>query len=178
MKKIVVASKNPVKISAVEAGFRKMFPEDQFDIIGVPAQSNVADQPMTDSETFQGALNRADNAFIHTPEAEYWVGIEGGVEEKNGELEAFAWVVIRSHKKTYGKGRTSTFFLPTQVAELVKDGKELGHASDAVFQEDNSKQKQGTIGILTNNVIDRKTYYIDPVVIALIPFKNPTLYLK
>ena len=52
---------------------------------------------------------------------------------------------------------------------------ELGHADDQVFKRDNSKQANGAIGILTNNVIDREAYYIHAVIMALVPFKNPAL---
>lgn len=176
MKKVIVASKNPVKINAVEEAFRRMLKNESFEIVGINVPSDIVDQPMTDEETYRGAMNRACNAFGVENDAEYWVGIEGGLEEKNGELEAFAWVIIRSKGGKFGKGRTSTFFLPRRVAELIKQGKELGDASDEVFQEDNSKQKQGTIGLLTENNIDRTKYYIEPVIIALIPFKNPDLY--
>ena len=176
MKKVIVASKNPVKINAVEEAFRKMFKNESFETIGMSVPSDVVDQPMTNEEAYQGAMNRANNAFSAENDAEYWVGIEGGLEEKNGELEVSAWVVIRSNSGKYGKGRSSTFFLPKKVAELIKQGKELGDASDVVLQEVNLKQKQGIIGLLTENNIDRTKYYIEPIIIALIPFKNPDLY--
>ncbi len=176
MKKIVIASKNPVKMNAALAGFKKMFPDEDFTIEGVSVLSGVSDQPMTDTETSAGAKNRAENASRERPEADFFVGIEGGVEEKNGEMEAFAWVVVKAKGDGFGKGRTGTFFLPPRVAELVKEGKELGEADDIVFQRTNSKQENGAIGILTGNVIDRTTYYTDAVAIALIPFKNKELY--
>lgn len=170
---IIVGSKNPVKVNATLEAFNKMFPEETFEVEGVSVESNVSDQPMDDEETFLGAKNRVDNIKC---EYDYCVGIEGGLEEKNGELEAFAWVVIKSKDGKYGKGRTSTFFLPDKVGKLVKEGMELGRASDVVFDESNSKQTTGTIGILTNNLIDRTKYYIEPTIIALIPFKNPDLF--
>jgi inosine/xanthosine triphosphatase len=176
MKKIVIASKNPVKIEAALNGFRKMFPDEEFAIEGISAQSGVSDQPMSDTETFSGARNRAENASRERPGADFFVGIEGGVEEKNGEMEAFAWIVVKSKGDGFGKGRTGTFFLPPRVAELIKEGKELGEADDIVFQRTNSKQENGAIGILTDNVIDRTKYYTEAVVIALIPFKNKELY--
>ena len=175
MKRVIVASKNPVKLDAVEAGFKKMFPSESFDITGISVPFGVSDQPMSDEEAYQGALNRISNVATQS-KADYWVGIEGGLEEKNNEIESFAWVIIQSREGRYGKGRTSTFFLPKRVAELIREGKELGEASDEVFQEDNSKQKQGTIGLLTDNNIDRTKYYIEPVIIALIPFKHPDLF--
>lgn len=176
MKKIVIASQNPVKINATLSGFQKMFPAETFEIEDVSVPSGVGDQPTSDSETFQGAWNRAENASKEIPVADFWVGIEGGIEEKNGEMEAFAWVTVKGKNGKFGKGRTGTFFLPPKVAELIKQGKELGEADDIVFQRTNSKQVSGAIGILTGDVMTRTGYYIETVVLALIPFKNEELY--
>ena len=176
MKKIVVASKNPVKINATLNGFRKMFPEETFEAEDVSVPSEVSAQPKNDSEIFQGAWNRANNASEAIPGADFWVGIEGGIEEKNGEMEAFAWIIIKGKDGKFGKGRTGTFFLPTKVAELIREGKELGEADDIVFQRKNSKQENGAVGILTGNVLDRTKYYAEAVIIALIPFRNEELY--
>ncbi len=173
--KIIVASKNPVKINAALEGFKLMFPNEHFEIEGISAPSGVADQPMTDNETYTGALNRLEHVSKNT-QADYWVSIEGGLEKKNGEYEVAAWILIKSKSGKIGKGRTATFFLPNAITDLIKQGKELTHASDIVFNESESGYKQGTIGILTNNLIDRTKYYVDPVIIALIPFKNPHLY--
>jgi non-canonical (house-cleaning) NTP pyrophosphatase len=90
-------------------------------------------------------------------------------------MEAFAWVVILSNNKT-GKARTASFQLPPAVVKLIDQGMELGHADDLVFKRDNSKQKNGAVGILTNDLIDRVSYYEPAVVMALIPFLNIDLY--
>ncbi len=34
--------------------------------------------PMSDAETLMGATNRANNAKKEVPDADYWVGLEGG----------------------------------------------------------------------------------------------------
>ena len=175
MKKIIIASKNPVKVNAVVNAFQKMFPTENFDAEGVSAASGVNKQPQNDSETFQGALNRAENASKVT-DADFWIGIEGGIEEKNSEMNAFAWVVVKAKDGSFGKSRTGTFFLPPKVAEFIKQGKELGEADDIVFGRTNSKQENGAVGILTNNVLDRTKYYTEAVILALIPFKNKNLY--
>ncbi len=176
MQKIVIASKNPVKINAALGGFKKMFPKGEFEIEGVSVSSEVSDQPLTDVETFKGAFNRVENAFKVKPDADYWIGIEGGIEEKNSEMEAFAWVIVKSKNGKTGKGRTGTFFLPPKIMELIKQGKELGEADDIVFKRKNSKQENGAVGILTEDIISRTHYYIEAIVLALIPFKNPDLY--
>jgi len=70
MKKIVVASKNPVKIKASTLAFKQMFPEESFEVIGVQVPSFVPDQPMSDEDTYIGAVNRAENAKLKHPKIE------------------------------------------------------------------------------------------------------------
>jgi inosine/xanthosine triphosphatase len=176
MKKVVVASTNPVKIKATLDGFTTMFPDETFEMIGQSVESGVKDQPTSDDETYQGALNRADGASKLVPDADYYVGLEGGIESKPGNMEAFAWMVVKSKDGKYGKGRTGMFVLPPRVAELINGGMELGAADDIVFGKTNSKQTNGAVGILTNDVITRSSYYSAAIVLALIPFKNPDLY--
>jgi len=175
MKTICVASNNPVKLQAAAAGFQAMFPHEEFTISGVSVHVSVSVQPMSDTETLQGATERAVNARSAQPEADYWVGIEGGVQDIDGEMDAFAWVVVTDGQHT-GKGRSGAFFLPHQVAELVRQGVELGEADDRVFSRNNSKQQNGAIGLLTDDAVDRAALYVPAVIFALIPFKNPDLY--
>jgi inosine/xanthosine triphosphatase len=175
MKRIVIASKNPVKIRTTLLGFKRMFPSEEFEVKGVSVPSGVSHQPMSEDETYKGAFNRVQRAKEMCKDADFWVGIEGGVEEKDNEMRTFAWIVIMS-KKEIGKGRTATFFLPKRVVELIKSGKELGEADDIVFGRMNSKQKNGAIGILTGDVIDRVKLYEQAVISALIPFKNKGIY--
>ena len=70
----------------------------------------------------------------------------------------------------------TSFYLPPQVAELVRQGVELGEADDIVFGQSNSKQASGAVGLLTGDVIDRAGLYEGAVILALIPFKNRQLY--
>jgi inosine/xanthosine triphosphatase len=175
MKIIAIASKNPVKIQATLNGFQRMFPTETYQIEMVSVPSGVSEQPASNQETLQGALNRARAAADMVTRADYWVGIEGGIEDYGVEMAAFAWIVVQS-KSLCGKGRTGSFFLPSQIAELVRDGHELGYADDIVFQKSNSKQENGAIGILTGNVVDRTALYEQAVILALVPFKNTELY--
>ena len=173
---LIVASTNPVKVEATRLGFQQMFPDMALEVKTVSVPSGVKDQPISSEETLQGALNRARAAARLMPEGDYWIGIEGGIEDLGHEMAAFAWVVIYTHELT-GKGRTGTFFLPPEIVTLIRQGKELGEADDIVFQTNNSKQANGAIGILTGNVIDRTSLYQHAVILALAPFKNRRLYL-
>lgn len=174
MKTIVVASTNPVKITAALSGFQRMFPQESFEVRGVSAASGVSDQPMSNAETLQGAFNRVADARAIIPDADYWIGLEGGVEDRAGALEAFAWMVVTDGTRT-GKSRTASYYLPEETASLVRQGIELGHADDMIFGRSNSKQQNGSVGLLTEDAVDRTAYYVQAVILALIPFKNPTL---
>lgn len=175
MPTLVIASTNPVKIQAIRLGFERLFPDECFEILTTSVPSGVSDQPLSDEETLQGATNRASGAAQAFPQGDFWIGIEGGIEDHNGQMAAFAWVVVYTPRQ-FGKGRSGTFFLPPAVAGLIRQGKELGEADDIVFKKQNSKQANGAIGILTGDVIDRTSLYEHAVILALVPFKNPELY--
>lgn len=175
---IIVASKNPVKVEAVTKGFQKLLPSVPLEFEGVSADSNVPDQPRGDDQTLLGAKNRVENARQIQPDADYWVGIEGGIDTSDKGTEVFAWVYILNKDGKAGYGKTGTFYLPDVITRLLDEGLELGEADDRVFNQVNSKQNSGSIGILTNDVIDREKYYVDAVIFALIPFANHHLYFE
>lgn len=172
---VVVASENPVKINAVALGFERMFPGEAFRFRGMVVPSGVSDQPMTDQAARLGAVTRASNAQQAAPQADYWVGIEGGCAVLEGEMVAFAWIVVLSNAQR-GSARTAQFRLPKEVQALVEGGMELGAADDSVFGRTNSKQNSGAVGLLTADVVTRTTLYEQAVVLALIPFKNMDRY--
>ncbi len=98
---------------------------------------------------------------------------------------AFAWVVTGFRNSSsdgsvnqlkLGRGRSASFPLPEKIAELIRQGKELGEADDIVFGVKNSKQSNGAVGILTANVITRTSLYVPAVILSLLPFKNPQIY--
>lgn len=176
MKSVIVASQNPVKIAATKAAFERVFTDTTFEFSGVSVLSGVPDQPMGDDETFLGAMNRAQSARSAHKDAAYTVGLEGGCELVGDDIRVFAWMVVTNAQGKIGKARTSCFYLPHAVVEHVRGGMELGHADDLVHGQKNSKQGLGSVGILTNGLIDRTSYYEHALVLALIPFVQIELY--
>ena len=92
-------------------------------------------------------------------------------------MMAFAWIVVKSREQE-GKSRSGSFLLPRPIVDLIRQGVELGDADDRVFGRSNSKQGNGAIGILTNDVIDRTGLYEHAVILALTPFIKKELYLR
>lgn len=137
----------------------------------------MKDQPDTSEEALRGAVNRIAHLRALIPDADYYVGLEGGVEHIKNKLFSFAWIVVEDKIGKRGEARTGTFMLPLAVAELIASGMELGHANDRVFGFTNSKQKNSALGILTDDLITRTSEYTSGVVLALIPFqKHRNLY--
>jgi inosine/xanthosine triphosphatase len=171
---IVVASKNPSKIAAVKSAFEKVFPPP-ITLEGVAAPSGVRDQPISDAETLAGARNRVDYIQRQHPQADFWVGVEGGINFIDQDAEAYGWMVIRSANRM-GEARSASFRLPPIIAQRLRDGEELGPVNDEVFNATNSKHNGGAVGLLTNNTVTRSALYEQPLLLALIPFIHPELY--
>ncbi len=90
--RIVVGTKNPSKLSAVKIAVDKLFPltsasnadsEQKLShtIVGVDVPSGVDPQPKSAEETLTGAKNRAMAALKEVPDADYGIGLEGGLEQ-------------------------------------------------------------------------------------------------
>lgn len=172
---VVIGSKNPTKVDAVQSAFSRSFPDQLFSYNPISVSSGVSDQPMSDEETLNGAVNRAKSCKELHPDFDFFVGLEGGCSFMGNDLYAFAWMVVMRDNEI-SKAKTSTFLLPPEVASLVSGGMELGHADDKVFGRTNSKEKDGAVGILTKGLINRAEYYEQALIMALIPFINPELY--
>ncbi|MGF1722257.1 inosine/xanthosine triphosphatase [Vibrio kyushuensis] len=167
--KVVIASLNPAKIRAVESAFSETFPEMCFEFVGVSVASEVDDQPMSNQETHLGALNRVKNAKLEQPNADYYVGLEAGIEDNI----TFAWMVIESlHQR--GESRSASLMLPPEVIKKLATANELGDVMDEVFGTHNIKQQGGAIGLLTKNQLSRSGVYHQALILALIPFVNPS----
>ncbi|KAL3952646.1 hypothetical protein ACCO45_012589 [Purpureocillium lilacinum] len=102
-------------------------------------------------------------------------GSKAAAATGRGPIESFAWVVVIGRDGRVGKARTAAYYLPEETAKLLREGMELGHADDLIHGRTNSKQRTGSVGILTDDAVDRAGYYTQAVVLALIPFKNPKL---
>lgn len=176
--RLAVGSKNPVKINAAKAGFEQMFAGRSFVAEGFDVPSGVSDQPMSDGETLTGATNRANRVRELSPDADYAIGIEGGIDTIDDTLFAFAWMVVIDSTGRIGRGRSGSFALPPSVKKLVDSGLELGHANDTAFKEHNSKQAGGAVASLTGGAVSRQSLYEHAMVLTLAAFHQPELFFE
>ncbi|MEM0363079.1 MAG: DUF84 family protein [Sulfolobaceae archaeon] len=164
---VAVGTKNQVKISAVKEALDIL--KLKYDLVSVEVDSGVSAQPFCD-ETYVGARNRAYNA-LKAVNADIGIGIEGGICYVYNRFIANAVVYVVSKDGIENFSISASFTLPKSIVVLVLNGKELGEATDLVFNVNNSKMSEGAVGLLTK-VIDRKMLYVQPIIMALYPLYN------
>lgn len=172
---IAVGSANPVKLAATRMVVAWAAPDATVEARAVP--SGVPDQPFGDDETIAGARARAMRAR-EAMDADLGVGLEGGVVDSPEGMRTCAWCVVVHRDGREGVGGSLAMPLPEGVAQLIREGVELGHAMDEFAATCGTKYGKGAVGILTAGRIDRQGAYEVLVTYALAPFVTPALYAR
>jgi inosine/xanthosine triphosphatase len=145
--KITIGSLNPTKVGAVKNIFK------QFVVEGLNVPSNVSDQPMTDHETMQGAINRGHNARIEG-NSEIGIGLEGGVIIENERLFLCNWgALVYENEVILASG--AKILLPSEFIADLQNGTELAVLMERYTNEKDIRSKEGAVGIFTNGRITR-----------------------
>lgn len=167
---ICLGSQSPPKLAGVKGAFSSypFFKDATYEGVSVP--SGVADQPMSEEETVQGAQNRAKGAF--SSQCFLSVGIESGMK-KSDAVES-GWldqsIAVLYDGKRFFVGWSPSIALPTSVVKpVLEEGVELSEAFRiAGFVADNNIGKRnGFVGLLTHDVLTRETYTQCAVVMAI-----------
>lgn len=123
--KVVVGTKNPDKIKITINALTKL--HQNVDVKGIKVNSEITDQPLNKETTQNGAVNRAKNAKKANPDADFWIGLEGGLHDygEGYHLVTFACLIDKSGKEFIGEGEE--IHLPEEVSKRVKNGEWFGH---------------------------------------------------
>lgn len=150
---IVVGSTNPTKVRAI----KQLFPENAIQSISAP--SMVTEQPFSDEETMEGAVNRANYAVNKVERATIGIGLEGGVTILKNELYLCNWgaLVTKDNKVFVASG--AKILLPNTISKRLQHGEELGDIMADLTVDENVRTKAGAIGILTKGRINRQNMY-------------------
>ncbi|MCE7791429.1 DUF84 family protein [Salipaludibacillus sp. CUR1] len=155
MKKgLYVGSENPAKIASVKEVFGK-----DFEIRGVSAPSGVSSQPASDEETMQGAVNRATYLIAKT-NGKLALGLEGGIMTLNKGLYLCNWGALATEQGGLYLAGGARVPLPESVVKLLQDGLELGEVMDIYTKQQDTRNKEGAIGVLTNGHITRSQMFV------------------
>lgn len=172
--KIVVGSRNPVKINAAKQALAQVLSVDNPEISGLSVPSLVPEQPLTEADTRDGAINRVKACLVRE-KADWYVAIEGGVDNFKEGPATFAYVAICNGKQ-WSIGRSANLPLPESVYVALSNGGELGPVMDQLFGTTNVKQKGGAIGLLTNNLATRQSVYELAIVLTMAKFTHAELF--
>lgn len=149
---VAIGTKNRAKTSAIENIVRTYFENVEF--IQYDVQSNVSEQPFSDEETRQGAINRALNT-LQVSQADLSFGLEGGVRELDGDMYCCNWGAVALKDGTVISSSGAQFILPEEVADELLAGKELGPVMDEYTKQKDTRHHSGAIGVFTAGLIDR-----------------------
>ncbi|HLO12021.1 MAG TPA: DUF84 family protein [Pseudoneobacillus sp.] len=151
--KIIIGTKNPAKILAVQNAF---IGENEFISVDVP--SGVSEQPFSDEETIKGAINRAQEA-LEMGKGDIGIGLEGGVQESSYGLLLCNWGALVYKGQTPIIAGGARILLPEEIAIRLRNGEELGPIMDDYAKKQNIRKKEGAVGVFTNGKIDRAAMF-------------------
>ena len=148
---VAVGSGNPAKVRAVEHALRRVWPNVR--VLPAEVESGVSKMPLSDDEMLLGAGNRAHNALAAHSEADYGIGLEGGVHTMAVDADSTVmllggWAVVERRDGQRGVGACARLPLPETIAKCVRDGEELGPVMDRVTKSTDVKKKGGAVGVL------------------------------
>ncbi|CNE72435.1 inosine/xanthosine triphosphatase [Yersinia nurmii] len=169
---VVAATTNPAKIRAITLAFNDVFGADSCRVEGINVDSGVSLQPIGSDETRTGARQRVTAARQIKPEADFWVGVEAGIEDNM----TFAWIVVE-HLQLRGESRSASLMLPQIILQGINQGRELGDEMALLTGNTEVKRQGGAIGVFTDGKLSRTSVYHQALVLALVPFHNP-VYLQ
>lgn len=170
--KVIVATKNPGKIEGAKIAFSEYFKE--FEIEGIPASSDVSEEPVND-EIYEGASNRVKNvrkiAEEQGKEADYYIAVESGITNKLGAWTIINIAVIEDKNGFKSWGVSSGFPVPQKyVDEIINT--DLGKVMDRIFNETELRAGKGGINLLTQDRISRIDLTKQAFIMALTQFIN------
>lgn len=153
--KIIIGSKNPAKIQAVQ----NVFKDQAHQVISMDIPSGVSEQPFSDEETISGAKTRALRA-LEKGNGDIGIGLEGGVQETSLGLMLCNWGALAGNGFEPIIAGGSRLLLPEKISARLRAGGELGPVMDDYANKENVSKNEGAIGIFTNGFVNRDEMFV------------------
>jgi len=176
--KVLVASKNPVKIKATTDAFLLYFKNPIIDSQEVVVPTANASQPIGEDQTSEHSRFRVIQARENYPGYDYYVGIEGGVvkvDSNNARIVVYSSIGSNSAIETI---RGCGIPLPFEWYNALTTHKyhELGDLAEQKSGVPDIKKKQGVVGFFSQNYVTRYDVLKQSLIMALVPFLNPSIF--
>lgn len=176
MKKIVLASVSPVKISAVKKVADVLHPGVEFEYVSLSFEKD-GPEPIGRAQILLQIQEAIDACKKEVPDADYYVSMEGGMEIYGTEMHENAYVVVESSAGGKGVSACASFRVPTWVAEQVQKGVGFADAVDEFYTTQGTKLGGGFVKILTGGAINKKDHYTQSLTIAFASADKKEWYL-
>lgn len=193
--KIIVGSTNAAKIKACEMVVNQLFPlrahqpekgknstndgsgaaaaegkEAKHTFVGVSVASGVSNQPKSAVETMTGAKNRASAAAQAHADADFAIGLEGGLEKVGDDWFECGWIAVLSRDGRTGIGTSARFLVSPSMVNQLLAGREMADVVDEISGLSDVRSSQGMMGMITNGHLPRDTCYAHGLIFAFGPF--------
>lgn len=136
-------------------------------------ESGVPDMPTTLEELRTWARNRAMYTRREKPDADYFIGMEGGVyREYEWDEHWYVWVVYIEDRDGRGNWWYSGHLrVPPRVVELLFDGRhlDLEQVMHELTGEADVWDKQGSGAVWSDGYLTRQEQFITATKCALVP---------
>jgi inosine/xanthosine triphosphatase len=176
---VAVGTLRKPKLQAVEKAFHALpfFADKEIEIIPCDVLSGVSDMPISREEGLSGAYNRAWNCRKKGVEADFYVGMEGGMEKieinhKDHYFLNFYNYITDGHQDSYS-GATLAELPENVVYAVLEEGKEIGEVFDKMVSKEDIRSHHGAIGEITFGIIQREDAFYFGLVPALSKLINP-----
>lgn len=165
MKVVALGSSNPSKIQAAEMACKVLFREYKLCPVTIEATSK---QPLSEIEIIRGAIYRATSAIKKVPDADYGLGLEGGLRRNDYGVFVTGWVAVVDKFNNLGLASTVAVQLPDYVWELVEKRKvcELEEIMARLSGIPNIGDTIGAIGFMTLERYTRADAFRDAIICA------------
>lgn len=150
--KVYVGSQNQAKTNAV----KNVFCIDEIETVSV--SSKVSSQPYSDEETLEGAINRARQSAA-VSKTGIGIGLEGGVMEIGSEVYLCNWGALIDRHDNIFTASGARIPLPAEIVKQLEKGEELGDIMDRFARRKEVREKEGAIGIFTNELVRREEMF-------------------
>ncbi len=177
MKKIIVASTDPMKYEVVEVAAICTFREACI-VHGIDAEAKIPSQSF-DGQVLNNAHNRLIAIRAQHPDADIWVSIEDGLfHDGNDGNKLFyrAWILATDASNFIAKSSTASFEIPLQVSALLQSGKDLRAAIKEIFFSGNSYIPKDCIHFISDGLVNYREFYLPAANIALTQLKHKEWY--
>lgn len=146
-----MGSTNPKKIQAVKNALEG----EQVFILPCSVDSQVGAQPLSDKETLQGALARANHS-LQLAEADIGLGLEAGIVFLDEKIYLSHWGVLVDRSQNVYQTNAPLILLPSSYRDALLAGESLENIIHRAEGIESLGKKQGAVGLFTQNLVTRE----------------------